>query len=229
MKRIFTLLAICATTVLSGCATSFSSQVSTFQEWPASPQKSYIFERAPAQENNPEYKLYEDQLRIQLGMQGFQEISGAADPALKIGMQFATTLAEIQYPWPWHPAMYDPFWDLHFRHAYYFGRYPYFGPRWRGGDMSLRATYLHQLQILISDYRSNKRLADIRVSSEQLNPRISEFMPLMIQSALLNFPGKNGSTVEVEIPLDNKSAIKVSPVSGMAAPAGASQPAPAAQ
>ena len=205
MKRFLSSVSLVFSVLLTGCATTFSSQVSSFNEWPDNAQKSYIFERAPAQENNPEYKVYEDQLRSQLGMQGFQETHGAATPALKVAMQYATTFSQIQVTDPWHPALYDPFWGMHFSRGYYFGRayYPYFPGRYYmyGADLSIRTYYLHQLQITMSDFSSGKKLADIRVSTEQLNPEISTQMPFMIESGLKNFPGKNGSTVTVELPL----------------------------
>jgi hypothetical protein len=205
MKRLLTHIGLLFSVLLTGCATTFTSQVSSFNEWSDNIQKTYIFERAPAQENNPEYKVYENQLRTRLGTLGFQETSGEVNPALKIGMQYATTLSEVQISDPWHPALYDPYWGLHFSRGYYFGRpyYPYFPGRYymRGTDLSIRAYYLHQLQITMSDFSNNKKLADIRVSTEELNPEISSQMPLMIESALKNFPGKNGSTVTVEIPL----------------------------
>ncbi|MFZ6770450.1 hypothetical protein ACO0LM_25625 [Undibacterium sp. Di26W] len=210
MKKIAMLFAVACSVLLSGCATTFSSQVSVFHEWPAAAtDKSYIFERAPGQENNPEHKLYEDMLRNRLQVLGFTEISAGATPAMKVGMKYGTTLREIQYSPLWHPAIYDPFWNMHFSRGIYRYRLGYPYPYWGWGgyprywtDFSLRATYLHQLEIHIDGISPAKKLADIKVSSEQTELEISTFMPWMMDSALHGFPGKNGSTIEVEIKMD---------------------------
>jgi len=209
MKRFLSAAAITISMLLTGCATTYSSQVSVFHEWPKGNQdKSYILERLPAQENNPEYKFYEEELRAQLGLHGFKEIAVGATPALKIGMQYGTSISELQYTSPWHPAMYDPYWGMHFRRAYLYDPYfPFYGRRLSGPmDISVTRYYLHQLEIEISDFANNKKLASIKVSSEQREPEISKQMPYLIESALQGFPGKNGSTTTVELPLnkDNK-------------------------
>ncbi|WP_423707968.1 DUF4136 domain-containing protein [Undibacterium sp. WLX3042] len=207
MKSFLSWSVIFISTLLTGCASTFTSQVSVFHEWPGNQQaRSYIVERSPSQENNPEYKLYEEELRKQLGLHGFQEVRVDATPALKIGMQYGTALSEIQVSTPWAPAMYDPFWQTHFSRGYRFWPYsPYYfgGPYYMGRnlDFSVRRYYLHQLEINISDFQNGKKLADIKVSSEQLGQQISEHMPYLIESALKDFPGTNGTTRTVELPL----------------------------
>ena len=214
VKIISILLGMMCSLLLSGCATTFSSQVSTFHEWPATTQdKSYIFERAPGQENNPEHKLYEVILRNRLQSLGFREVSAGATPTFKVELQYASTLREIQYSPLWHPMIYDPYWNLHFSRGIYRRHliaspyaYPYYWgwPGYPRGwmDVSLRSTYLHQLEIRITEMASAKKLADIKVSTEQLNPEIAPYIPYMIESALKDFPGKNGSTVKVEMKVE---------------------------
>ena len=206
MKHYLSTAVLAMSMMLTGCATTYSSQVSVFHEWPSTTQdKSYILERLPAQENDPEYKFYEEELRTELGVQGFKEIAPGATPALKIGMQYATTLSELQFIGPWHPAMYDPYWGMHFRSAYIyspFGYGPFYGRRFHGPiDANAVRYYLHQLEINISDYSSNKKLASIKVSTEQSDPNIAPQMPYLLESALQGFPGQNGSTVTVELPI----------------------------
>lgn len=204
MKHLFRpLILLAAALKLSACATTFSSQVSVFQEWPANQGKSYIVERAPAQENNPEYKFYEEELRRQLDAKGFQPVATGAIPQVKVSIVYGSNLSEVQFTGFGHPALYDPFWNLHFRRGYFYRPYyfasdPYFPLR--ASDLNLRRYYLHQLEINITDAVTNKKLADIRASSEQLSPQISLYMPDLIEAALLGFPQKNGSTTQVELP-----------------------------
>ncbi|MEB0216107.1 MULTISPECIES: DUF4136 domain-containing protein [unclassified Undibacterium] len=209
MKRFIPAGVMLLTLFLSGCASTFTSQVSSFHEWPANAQNTtYILERAPAQENNPEYKFYENTLRQQLGLHGFSEAALGAKPNLKIGMQYASSLSEVQVMPLWQPSMYDPYWRMHFSHVYYYGPYgsygPYFGLRQfapRPLELSVNPYYLHQLDITMSEVDSERKLANIKVSSEQVSPHISEYMPYLIESALYGFPQKNGSTVTLELPL----------------------------
>ncbi|MBI3285301.1 MAG: DUF4136 domain-containing protein [Burkholderiales bacterium] len=214
MKHFLSIAVATLALLLSGCATTFSSQVSVFHEWPAEMKdKSYIFERSASQANDPEYKSYEEQLRHRLQMLGFQEMAAGHTPALKVGMQYGSALSDIEYSFPWHPVIYDPFWRIHFSRAYYPRSgfyYPYYYPyyfgrpygMWGMYEVTVRRYYLHQLEIAVTEMKSGKKLADIKVSSEQLSPEISNYMHYLIDSALQDFPGKNGSTRNVEVPLE---------------------------
>lgn len=207
MKKLSLLFLLACSLLLGGCATTFTSQVSVFHEWPGATQdKSYIFERAPGQENNPEHKLYEDLLRTRLQNLGFREVVAGTNPVLKVELQYASTLREIQASPFWQPGIYDPYWGLHFSRGIYRRHYVYYPGYWgwpgnpRGWtDISVRSTYLHQLQIRITELNGNKKLADIKASSEQFNPEISLYIPYLMDSALKDFPGKNGSTSKVEL------------------------------
>lgn len=203
MNKIIPGLALGLMVLLSGCASTFSSQVSTFHEWPsiANNEQSYIIERQPGQENNLEYKTYEEQLRGRLQSLGLNEVAATKTPSLKVAMQYATTLNEVQVFYPANAAIYDPLWRVHFHRGFYYPRYTGGPFMLNGTDINVRSSYLHQLEITMSDMVSGKKLADIKVSSEQINPEISLYMPYLIESALKDFPAKNGSTLKVELPL----------------------------
>lgn len=184
--------------LLSACASTFSGQVSSFHEWQPQMAKIYVVERAPDQENNPEYKVYEEQLRKQLGLSGFQEADAQHPAVMKVSMAYASNFAELQVS-SMHPALYDPIWRLHFRRGLYYGPYWYPYPSLYPSDLSVKRSYLHQLELRFSDVQSNKRLADIKVSTEQLNPAISLFMPDLLALAMQDFPQPTGSTKVIEL------------------------------
>src|SRR5215210_1386509 len=53
--------------LMAGCATTIQSEVTAFHEWPDQlPDKSFVFERSAAQENNLEYRSYENLVRAEL-------------------------------------------------------------------------------------------------------------------------------------------------------------------
>ena len=207
MKKILTgVITSMATLIfLSGCATTFSSQVSVFHELTTGLPKNqtYIVERLPAQENNLEYKVYEEQLRSKLDTAGMQEADSTHPASIKVSFQYATMLNEVQYDNPLRGSpIYDPFWRVHFNRGYYYPRYAGVPYMMRMSELSVHSYYLHQLQINMADLASGKKLADIKVSSEQMNPEISLYMPYLIDSALKALPGKSGSTVKIEVPLE---------------------------
>lgn len=204
--------------VLSGCATTFSSQVTTFQEWPnTAPTKTYVLDRTTEQENDLEYKQYADQLREKLSQLGLTEAAATETPALSVKMAYATAVTAVKFTGAYYGARsyfyYDPIWRLHYsrfysRSPFY---YPYgysrfggpFGGPYFGSDLDGRRYYLHQLAVTISEKSSGKKLFDVRASTEQSDPEIVEQIPFLLSSAFQNFPGENGKTVTVDIPLNN--------------------------
>lgn len=189
--------------LLSACASTFTSQVSSFHEWPASyDKKTYLFERAPEQENQPEHKHYETELAQQLSKLGFTAANDAAQAQLKISLRYASSLKELELsplsPY-WNPYFYDPYWRYHYRRGWY-----YRAPLWTRNMASVNATYLHRLEIRFSEIQSGKTLANIRVSTEQYNQELSVFMPELIRSALYEFPGINGKTRELHLPASSQ-------------------------
>lgn len=189
--------------LLSACASTFTSQVSSFHEWPASyDKKTYLFERAPEQENQPEHKHYETELAQQLSKLGFTAANDAAQAQLKISLRYASSLKELELsplsPY-WNPYFYDPYWRYHYRRGWY-----YRSPVWMRGMANVSATYLHQLEIKFSEVNGGKTLAEIRASTEQSNQELSLYMPALIRSALSDFPGVSGKTREVHFSENEK-------------------------
>lgn len=207
MKRITTLALLALFAMLTGCGTvTISSQVSSFHEWPAaSPDKSYTFDASLAQQAAPEYRHAEALLRQALQAKGFSE-GATADAHLKISMNYGTSLADIEFSGPWYPAIYGPYWRVHFsRGMVYRNYYPYpftrFNNWWMWQEVNVRRYYLHQLEIFVSEAKTSKKLADIKASTEQLDQDLQKYLPYLIESALQDFPGTNGQTRTVELPL----------------------------
>lgn len=197
-----------AASLLSGCATTFTSQVTSFHEWSSDiKEKSYYLDTLPGQENNPEYNHYAELLRSKLQTLGFTDSKNGSGAALKMTMEYGSLLSELQVSMPFWGPGYDPFWQLHYARIYRrTGFYsPYYSARPGGAfmmsDIGARRFFLHQLAISITDNKSGKKLAHIKVSSEQTDPEIATQMPYLIDSAFKEFPGQSGRTTTVEIPI----------------------------
>lgn len=89
-KRLFLASLILCTGALTGCASTFSSDIRTVNQLPASlSDKSYALAAHPEQSKEPEYQHASDDLKVRLQELGFSE----ADPskaALKLTLQLAT-------------------------------------------------------------------------------------------------------------------------------------------
>jgi hypothetical protein len=205
-KSLLTLLAA-ALVLLSGCASTVTSDVSIFHQWPAdlnSPaKKTYVIERSAAQENDLAYRSYEDVLRTKLNANGFTHATTGDEAGLKITLNTSSTLTTLILTPEYRMAMIDPFWQLHFsrrRFGYtsYYPYYPYYSPQITSDRYAPR--YLHQLEIAISELKTGKKLADLKASTEQFDAVITDSVPYLIDSALKNFPGKSGARYEVTLP-----------------------------
>lgn len=208
MKTIFATILTIFTLLLTGCASTEVSQVSIFHEWPSNLQnKSYVVDRNADQENNPEFKVYEEMLRQRLLVNGFNE--APADQAnLKINMRYASALSSILLSPAAQMELYDPFWQLHFsQRGLIRGRMgsPFFyGYPLNQNLLSnpyLQKVYLHQLQITIAELKTGKVLANLKASTEQFEPQITQHLPYLLESAFQHFPGKSGATYEVILPI----------------------------
>jgi hypothetical protein len=197
MKRLLIAAGAAATLLLTGCATTIRSDVTTFHQWPAQMQdKSYAFEVPRPHEDTLEMRSYQELVRGQLAKLGFHD-SGAARPALLVSMHFTTTDLPVRVVEP----AYDPF--------FYSPRYAYFGRHrrvWGGGfyspfydpfwgvpyETSTVHRYQRELRVAIRSAGDGKRLFDVTVqnlSGEMSTPRV---MPALVQSAFDGFPGPNG-------------------------------------
>ena len=208
MKKIlFSLLAV-GVILCSGCASTVTSQVTTFHEWSNDlKEKSFMIEALPGQENNPEYKHYATMLREKLRSMGFVNGKDLNSSDLKVIMEYDTLVSEMQLPMAFWGLRYDPFWQIHY--ARFYRRYAFFYPYYFGRpdsfyvmpEFNVTRYFLHQLAISIADQKSGKTLANIKVSTEQISPRIARQMPYLIESAFKEFPGENGHTSEIKLPI----------------------------
>lgn len=206
--------------LVSGCATTITSQVTTFQEWSSvaasqSKDRSYRLELSDAQKDDLEFKQYSDILEQHMSALGFKEITDtSATPDFTVKLAYATALSSIQfsYPYPYGPYFYDPIWRLHYSRFYYRSPffYPYgygfnrFGDPYFADGFQGRRYYLHQLAVTITDQKTGKKVFDVRASTEQLDPEILNHIPYLMASAFQNFPGENGKTIKVELPLNKE-------------------------
>lgn len=208
------ILATAAVMLLSGCATTISSNVTAFNAWPADiADKSFAFEAPQGADDTLEYRSYQVLVAKELGKLGFQQVQDSQQPKLLVGMKFFTVDHPVRVLQTEDPFM-GPYWGPGW------GRYPYFGySRWayrpffydpyRFGppvyvEERIKHQYQRQLRVTINNV-SGAKLYDVTVqntSSVQATPYV---MPALVQSAFNGFPGQNGVPRTIDITLEPKT------------------------
>jgi len=209
MKRIISLCFAALMLLLGGCATVIRSDVTAFNEWPADlPNKSYVFERTAAQENDLEYKNYESLVGAELQRLGFAQSAGGAAPQLKVALKYDIASREV---FASEPVVADPMWGPY--GPYGWGRpgfySPFYDPFWYGPQVVGQRTFNYQLfqrrlNITITSAINGKKLYDVTVTSEGKINSLPAVMPYLVRSAFTEFPGKSGVPHTVELKVDDK-------------------------
>lgn len=214
----FAVLLAVSVLLLQGCATTTTirSDVTAFHEWPAQMQdKSYVFARTKEQDNNLEYRNYENLVRAELQRLGFTEAQDAASARLKATLEYSITGRDVRisYPvvvdsyWPgaW-PGYYGPW-----RGGYYSPFYsPFHDPFWPGPPVVDRreenyVLFTRRLRFGLAQASTGKMLYDVTVVSEGRNGNLAAVMPYMVRSAFADFPGPSGVPRRIELKMEEKA------------------------
>lgn len=188
--------------ILSGCASTLSARVTTYQQWPVGVQGEYYrIVPAPAQSGNLQFGAFADMLRAAIGATGLREVTGGAEARFDVHFEYDNPVRQI-----WVQRYDDPF---------FYPGWPAFGGYyggwggWGGGVFYAPRTvhvpvevYRNTLTVTIFD-----RLADGRevyrataVHSSQ-SDSLDAVMPYLMQAIFDGFPGNNGQVKEVRYEL----------------------------
>ncbi|HEX9174401.1 MAG TPA: DUF4136 domain-containing protein [Telluria sp.] len=208
MKRKLTMaVAALSVVLLSGCATTIRSNVTTFHQWPAQMEdKSYVLEAPPPQDDTLELRSYQNLVRRQLAQLGFRE-AGNGRPNLLVSMRFMTTEVPVQVLQPAFSTFYSAP-PLRMRYAGRRGAWgggwysPFYSPMW-GSPMMYEAEienrYRRELQVAIRSAADGRRLFDVTVHNVSTELSTPVVMPALVQSAFAGFPGPSGVARRVEL------------------------------
>lgn len=197
LRRLSLALGLAAALAAGGCATQITSDVSTFGHWAADrPPDTYVFERLPSQQAQPEQQRMEDAARTALEAAGFKPAADAASAsvAVLLGTRLITTdFSPFDDPIWWHSGLVRP----RFGRAGFvgLGRGFAFGP-----DDTLRR-YAREVTVLIRDRQSGEVVYETHASSEGALPLTPALMTAMFQAALAPFPGTDVKVLSVTTPL----------------------------
>ena len=209
MKRILIAAVAALSLLLSGCASTVRSNVTTFHEWPADiPDKSYVLEAPPPQDDTLELRSYQNLVRAELARLGFREAATGA-PALKVSMRFSTTdilVRSIEPIWPTYYANPHYMFGSRFHRPYWGGRHywggGFYDPFWSGMPEyteRIRHTYRRELQVAIKSATDGKRLFDVTVHNNSNVMSTPVLMPALVHTAFVGFPGVSGVARRVDL------------------------------
>ena len=213
MKKI-ALIATAAVVLLSGCATTLRSDVTSFNAWSAEARdQSYAFEAPQGADDTLEYRSYQVLVARELDKLGLHQ-AGANQPAkLLVGMKFNTIDHPVHILEAQDPFMVGPYWGPGWgRYGWGYSRLgyrPYFyDPFGYGAPIMvterIKHEYQRQLRITING-TDGRKLYDVTVNNTSRVAATPQVMPALVQSAFTGFPGENGVPRRVDLELKPQS------------------------
>ena len=177
-----TLATLGAAVLLAGCGamTTVTSDVSSYGPWPAGRAPgSYVFERLPSQQAQPEQQAQlEDAARPALEHAGFKEAADASQADVIVQLGGRVTRYD-RSPWD------DPFWwrwnGAYWRH-----------PGWRSGmGFGLRYDlpyFEREVALLMRDRKTGNPLFEARATNDGAGSTSVPLLSAMYEAALKDFP-----------------------------------------
>jgi hypothetical protein len=204
-RHLLIAISLVALLAASGCATQISSDVSTFGNWPADRQPdTYVFERLPSQQDQPEQQRMEGAARAAIEAAGFKPAPDAqtADVAVLLGTRLtASYFSPFDDPIWWSGGLYHS----RFGRGGFVGFGAGLGRGFGGGfafgpDDTLRR-YVREVSVLIRDRKSGSVVYETHASSDGVLQLTPALMTAMFQAALTPFPGTDAKARSVTTPL----------------------------
>ena len=202
--RYLTIMMASALLLLTGCAATVRSDVTTFHQWSAATaQQNYAFEPPTGTDDTLEYRSYQDLVRADLAALGFTDVGPGAAPTLLVSLRFSAIDAPVKVIEVIEPLTYSSprygYWRPFRRSP--FGRLGlFYDPFWYGmPDVheTLQHHYRRELQVSIKT-TAGVRLFDVTVRNISRESSTPAIMPALVHSAFVGFPGPNGATRTVE-------------------------------
>lgn len=187
---------------LSGCASTVSSRVTTFQQWPADAVGApYVFERVGWQRDSLEHEQYEEEARAALGVTGLREVRPGEAPRFGIAMEYGVTPISVAVQRP----VTDPFYS-HPRPVAVIGRdgrvyyrwvqpYPFAYTYWENTTVP---AFRNALKVEIRDRgHGNAKVYEATAVHVGSNENFPLVMPWLLRAVFDDFPGANGQVRDV--------------------------------
>ena len=198
--------ALLAAALLAGCALGpqiVQTQVTNYNEWSALPaDRSFAFARTLEYQSSLEVKSYEDIVRDELVLKGFKFVAEPTQANLIVTLRpsSTTTRLRVRDPWP-----IDPFWGSYggFYGRRFGGWYGPYGPYGFDNFNSYPVDVVQRRLEMDIDSRATagKRYYEGRVETSSDAEAFKDIAPAMVQALFTDFPGNNGQTRRIDVPV----------------------------
>ena len=202
------LIAATAAVLMAGCAFGpqiVRTQVTSYNEWATLPvDRSFAFSRTLEYQSSLELKTYEEIVRDELTQKGFKYVPEASQANLIVTLRPSSTTTRLRVRDPWA----DPFWSPY---GGFYGRRAFGGwydPYWSAFDSfntsSIDVVHRRLEMDIDSKATIGKRFYEGRVETSSDADSFKAVVPYLVQALFADFPGNNGQTRQVDVPLPRK-------------------------
>lgn len=206
---------VAAALLVSGCAgtATVPGEVTRFHRWENADPRTIAFRTDPRHAGSLEYASYETYLRERLAALGFSS-APLADARYQVSIAFSATPQPRRVVDVWAPGPYGPVpgWGgwrpgLHPVYPPYFP-YSRYDPWW-GFPAAPIVTDLivwrHEVRVDLWDMRigpaGGTKVFEATAAAVARSEALPRLVPALVDALLSGFPGANGVTYQVEVPL----------------------------
>ncbi|HEY3598059.1 MAG TPA: DUF4136 domain-containing protein [Paraburkholderia sp.] len=192
-------------TLLAGCTSYVTTQVTAFSDWNGSDAtRTYAFQRTSAQQNNLEESTYEQVVANELAKYAFTRVN-TQDARYLVAIAYGTrsdmaTVSQPAYyynPWP------GPYYGgRSFDGWGPWGPYGAYGPYGGGYVSQSYPVFTHTLGIRLTERATGKEVYNVTARSSGDVASLVYAMPYLARSAMADFPLGNGVVRTVRFPVD---------------------------
>lgn len=206
-----------AATLLAGCASAITTQVTRFNQWPASVAgSSFSFVRPPQAGAELEQATYESHVQAELEKLGLRRAPPGQPGRIQAEVQVGQRSDELSYLVPVyqnHPVFVPPYRDAAGRLYPGIWTSDPFGPRYVGERQVQRTVQISSLQLRLLDTAQGPpgkppAVFESRARLEVAGDQLPLVVPYLVRAVFDDFPGQNGQVRTVEFDSQTGALLK---------------------
>ena len=197
---VFRLGALLALSLLVGCASSLSAQLTRYQQWPGNTVgATYRIAATDAQKGNLQFSAYSDMVRAAIGPTGMVEARGDAPARFDLSLEYGNPTEQI-----WVQRNPDPFYGGYgyYRRPFGWGFSPWYGWPYEPVENVPVEVFRNYLTVVIHDRdHGGREVYRATARNTSRGDNLTAVMPYLARAVFDHFPGGNGQVVEVKYDL----------------------------
>lgn len=190
---------------LSACANTLRTTVSRYQMMPAPQGQTFVVVpgEGMAAPGGLEFQRYAALVAQQLQARGYTPADNPQKANMIVQLGYSVSSGQTRVSGRAYGPGYGGFYDPFFYRG--FGHYPYYygwnDPFLYGGGVSSYIEYQGEVDLHIRQAGTNQPLFDGRAQARSATNRLDVVLPSLVEAMFAGFPGRNGETVRITIPV----------------------------